>query len=346
MIARLPPVVGLAGAFALGSAWTLSGAPVPPAPLLLLALLPPILLWRRPGPSRTPASDPLPGLRPGTGAAARGVLAATVAGLLWTGAWERGMARHCLLGLTEGAAIDVTGTVVAASDGLLEVAVEEGLACTATLRVVAGSAAEAGGAPPPGRLLRVRGRWVRSAVPSARRPERAGYVRAEALRTIGSGAEAEGGRADGRTGAGRGGILLAIRAGAQERIRRTLPTGAPLAEALVLARKEAIDPGLREAFARSGTAHLLAISGFHVGVVAALLFGGLRWAGVRRRRAGVGAAVGVWAYVAVIGFPDAATRAAAILALVAAARLRSRPAAYPGALGTALLALLDRKSVV
>lgn len=314
MTSRLPPVVGLAGAFALGSAWILSGAPFFPAPLLLLSLLLPILLWRRP-------------------ATAPALLAAVVAGSLWTGGWGRSVARHCLLGLKEGQRVEVSGTVVATSDRLVELAVEEGLPCRASLRVFSGSdpaTTQAGTAP--GRRVHVEGRWLQAAVPHRHSPERAGYLRAEAFRP-------EPPRGPGES-EGLAPVLLRVRAGAQERIRRTLGSGAPLAEALVLARKEGISPELREGFARSGTAHLLAISGFHVGVVAGLLFVVLRWCGVRRRLAGVGAAAGVWAYVAVIGFPDAATRAAAILALVAMARLRSRPAAYAGALGTALLVLL------
>lgn len=125
-----------------------------------------------------------------------------------------------------------------------------------------------------------------------------------------------------------------------DRIDRLYGERAPLVAALTLARREGFDPGLRQTFARTGLAHLLAISGFHVGVIAGLFYAILALARVRPRRARVGAAVGAWAYVALIGFPDAACRAALILAFAAASRARGRPPARWGALASALLVLL------
>ena len=93
----------------------------------------------------------------------------------------------------------------------------------------------------------------------------------------------------------------------------------------MLARREHLDPDLREAFALSGTAHPLAISGFHVGVIAALLVGTLRLVGFRGLRVQVGAALGCWAYVLGIGAPHAAVRAGVLLSLFLGARLRGRP---------------------
>lgn len=115
---------------------------------------------------------------------------------------------------------------------------------------------------------------------------------------------------------------------------------APLVSALILARREGLDPDLRAAFARAGTAHLLAISGFHVGVIAMLLQGLLRGARASRRRAGLVAALGAWGYVALLGFPDAACRAALILLLVSLSRAQGRVPARWGALGSALLIMV------
>ena len=67
---------------------------------------------------------------------------------------------------------------------------------------------------------------------------------------------------------------------------------APAAEALVLARQEHMDPNLREVFTLSETAHLLSISGFYVGMIAALLVGTLRLVSCRGLRAQVGAVLG------------------------------------------------------
>lgn len=134
------------------------------------------------------------------------------------------------------------------------------------------------------------------------------------------------------------------RHGLQERIVRLYGERAGLVSALVLARREGLEREERDAFARAGVAHLLAISGFHVGVVAGLLYalatGLLRGGSRGRARAALAAALGSWAYVGLLGFPDAASRAALILTLVAVARLRGRPAARWAPLAAALLLLL------
>ena len=99
--------------------------------------------------------------------------------------------------------------------------------------------------------------------------------------------------------------LAGARGAAAARLHSAFGTRAPLASALVLARREGLDPELKEAFARSGIAHLLSISGFHVAVVAGLLVAVFRAARVPRNGALLGGVVGVWAYVLLIGAPDA-----------------------------------------
>ena len=134
-----------------------------------------------------------------------------------------------------------------------------------------------------------------------------------------------------------------LRGRIESRMRDLLPGTWPLASALILARKEALDPAVREAFAVAGIAHLLAISGFHVGVVALLVSVVIRGAGAGPRRAPAYAASITWLYIGLIGFPDAATRAALILTFVAAARLRARPAGALGAIASTgiILFVLD-----
>ncbi|MFQ5538124.1 MAG: DNA internalization-related competence protein ComEC/Rec2 [Gemmatimonadota bacterium] len=114
---------------------------------------------------------------------------------------------------------------------------------------------------------------------------------------------------------------------------------AAMVSALLLARREGLDPGLKDAFARAGAAHLLAISGFHVGIIAALLAGLLLLLGVPGRGALPLAVVGVWAYTALLGFPEAAARAALMLNFGVAARLRGRPPARWSGLAAAFLLL-------
>jgi len=134
--------------------------------------------------------------------------------------------------------------------------------------------------------------------------------------------------------------LVRHRAAVQARADRLYGPRGGLVSALVLARREGLAPETRTAFARTGIAHLLAISGFHVGVVAGLLLALARSVGTDRRRAVGIAAMGCWTYVAFLGFPEAACRAALILTLVGLAGARGRPAARWAPLGTALLLLL------
>jgi len=130
------------------------------------------------------------------------------------------------------------------------------------------------------------------------------------------------------------------RDGLVERYERLYGEHAPLVSALVLARTEGLDADLREAYARTGIAHMLAISGYHVGVIAGLILGVLRARGWAMGRAALGAAAVANVYVGFIGFPDAALRAALMVTLVALARARTRPPAKWGALGAALLMLV------
>jgi len=130
------------------------------------------------------------------------------------------------------------------------------------------------------------------------------------------------------------------RDGLVDRFERLYGERAPLVSALVLARAEGLDSELREAYARTGIAHMLAISGYHVGVIAALVLALLRARGWAMGRAALGAAGLATAYVGFIGFPDAALRAALMVGLVAWTRARTRPPAKWGAFGAALLILV------
>jgi competence protein ComEC len=130
------------------------------------------------------------------------------------------------------------------------------------------------------------------------------------------------------------------RDGLVARLERLYGERAPLVSALLLARAEGLDAEMREVYARSGIAHMLAISGYHVGIIAALILALLRGCGRTPGQAWIGAALVATAYVGFIGFPDAALRAALMVTLVALSRARTRPPARWGALGAALLILV------
>lgn len=125
-----------------------------------------------------------------------------------------------------------------------------------------------------------------------------------------------------------------------DQVHRLYGDRGPLVAALLFARREGLDPEVRDAFAAAGIAHLLAISGFHVGVLAVLLTQLSIVARVPRRMVLSAVALGVWAYVGLIGAPDAAFRAAVILTAVVAARGRGRPSSRWAPLASAALILL------
>ena len=120
--------------------------------------------------------------------------------------------------------------------------------------------------------------------------------------------------------------------GAAARVRTALANSsrilygdrAPMVDALILGRRGAIDRTLQDRFAQSGLVHLLSISGFHVGVITAWIFLVFRTLRLARGRALALAAGASVAYVAFLGWPAPATRAAALAVLLAASRMRQR----------------------
>jgi len=99
---------------------------------------------------------------------------------------------------------------------------------------------------------------------------------------------------------------------------------APMVEALVLGRRHQLDPVLRDAFARSGLVHLLAISGFHVGLLAGWVFVFVRVLRVRSTAARAVSLVVAVLYVRFLGWPPPATRAVVLMTMVGLATLRQR----------------------
>ena len=90
---------------------------------------------------------------------------------------------------------------------------------------------------------------------------------------------------------------------------------------------------------RAGVAHLLSISGFHVGVVAGLLASVASLAALAPRGRAMVVSVGVWGYVALIGVPTSAARAAWMTTALLLGTFRGRPVLKGGALGFAMLVL-------
>ena len=124
----------------------------------------------------------------------------------------------------------------------------------------------------------------------------------------------------------------------------------PLVKALALGMRGEMSSGQWTVLRSTGTAHLMAISGLHVGLVAGLAFGvgALAWRlpGVSvllvdARRIGAGAAIlAALVYAALAGFSVPTQRAAVMVVALMVAVITRRPVAPATLLGRALLAVL------
>lgn len=120
------------------------------------------------------------------------------------------------------------------------------------------------------------------------------------------------------------------------------PTASFVATTMV-ADSRYLAPSLRDDFRGSGIAHILALSGFHVGVVAMLalwLTRPMLAAGRVRRLRGAVVLAAVWAFAALGAFTPSVVRAAVMLSLLTAAQLLGRYTSTLNALAVAALAIL------
>ena len=119
--------------------------------------------------------------------------------------------------------------------------------------------------------------------------------------------------------------LAALRAATGDRIDALFGPDAPVVRALVIADMSAIPAEQRDRFARAGLVHMLSVSGLHVAIIALALE---LMAGVLRlppRAARLGTLAILALYVAAIGAPPPAVRAAVMLALLLGSRSLQRP---------------------
>jgi competence protein ComEC len=123
-------------------------------------------------------------------------------------------------------------------------------------------------------------------------------------------------------------------------IQRLYGARAPIVEALIVGRRTDLDPAMRDAFAYSGLVHLLSISGFHVGLIAAWVVLIARLVRLPPVRSLALAALVAAGYVALLGWQAPATRAAALAATLAWCRARQRNVQADPLLGATCLAVL------
>lgn len=132
---------------------------------------------------------------------------------------------------------------------------------------------------------------------------------------------------------------------AVERLARLemAPEAAAVVEAMAAGERRAIPPELRDAYSRSGLAHLLAVSGLHTGIIFVLVNAVLWWLPLLRRGhlvknlLAIGA---VWLFVAAAGFPPSAVRAAIMCTVLQTALASGSEYIAMNALATAALLML------
>ena len=180
----------------------------------------------------------------------------------------------------------------------------------------------------PSATAAVLGTWHRSGVNPLwpARPERLGRLVARRVRSL---AQSPAPRS-------------AVRLATERRLAELFgPARAPLAAALTVGAGDQVDRDVRQRFARAGLAHILAISGLHVGIIAAALILLLRALRVRDAGARVAGVAVITLYVFLLGLPPPATRALGLIALWSWARVRQRPLVPHAALAcTALIVLI------
>jgi competence protein ComEC len=99
----------------------------------------------------------------------------------------------------------------------------------------------------------------------------------------------------------------------------------PLAAALILGQREEIDPEVNDAFARTGTTHLLAISGLQLQALAVALGWLFRLLGFPRRLAYGGVGLITLGYALLVGLAPSVVRSAAMTLTFCLAALVARP---------------------
>jgi competence protein ComEC len=185
----------------------------------------------------------------------------------------------------------------------------------------------------PGAVYEIRGTWQPSRRPGRwpRPPERRGWIAARTVSLI-------------EPASVRDHPFLAARGALAEKLWDVFPRRwVPLAQALVLGQRETLDPEVSRRIARAGLAHLLAISGLHVGMLAAAFFALARIGRASSRTAYLLTVAVTFAYVLLIGAPASAVRAALMVSLWSLTRLAGRASSPFDVLGlTAVLLLLVR----
>lgn len=132
---------------------------------------------------------------------------------------------------------------------------------------------------------------------------------------------------EGRPASAWKGWMFGLRRELAEEIQAALPEPqSALAQALLLGRRGQLPAQVKEDFRQTGAAHLLAISGLHVGILMAMSMMAATWCFGRRRQTYLLLALAsIWFYVLVSGFPVSVLRAGIMGTVFLAALALGRP---------------------
>ncbi|MGM0651217.1 MAG: DNA internalization-related competence protein ComEC/Rec2 [Bacillota bacterium] len=134
---------------------------------------------------------------------------------------------------------------------------------------------------------------------------------------------------------------IRLRSNMTEQIKAALPSpSAELLIAILFGQRHHLPPEVEDNFRRAGAGHLMAVSGLHVGMVAALVLGLWSRMNLRGRIPLVLAIVMVFAYAYLTGMRPSALRAAIMVSLALGAMLLDRENDLPTAVSFAALATL------
>jgi competence protein ComEC len=120
-------------------------------------------------------------------------------------------------------------------------------------------------------------------------------------------------------------VRASLRAAGVRRVDSVFTRDAAIARALLLADMHLIAPDFRQRWARSGLVHLLSVSGVHVAIVAAALLMLGQAMRLSQRTATLAALGMTTIYVAILGLPPPAVRAAVMFGGALIGKLRQRP---------------------
>jgi competence protein ComEC len=120
-------------------------------------------------------------------------------------------------------------------------------------------------------------------------------------------------------------------------------TSKQIAAALLLGEKNSLDREIREAYAATGTMHILAVSGLHVGIIYAILFFPLRYLRLSSGKKKIyltGIILLIWCYALLTGFSPSVVRAATMFSFFTIGDMRMRKPSSWNLLGLSAIVML------